>query len=300
MVRIDRKNTLRNLIVSDAMRRQIISLDQNKSISHAINVLIKFKVNALLTVDSLEQPVGVVSKTDIMSAYYAGLPIDSSLEHIMMSPPLFCRTTNSLETALEQMRTNKIYRLYVTGQESENLAGVLAYPDIVGLLYQYCRQCEHSHLRSLKGSAANSPVQKFTVREVMTKGVKSINSYESLNTVMEALSAYRFGAMLITDENDLPGGVISKTDLALTYKHDVDPAAKAQTVMSTPVQTCDAGSLLEEAIKKMIMADIHRVFVHEGATSNIVGVLSLSDAARIRSGSCHACVSSRIKVEDND
>ena len=30
---------------------------------------------------------------------------------------------------------------------------------------------------------------------------------------------------------------------------------------------------------------------------NIVGVLSLSDAARIRSGSCHACVSSRIRVE---
>jgi hypothetical protein len=26
-------------------------------------------------------------------------------------------------------------------------------------------------------------------------------------------------------------------------------------------------------------------------------VLSLSDAARLRSGSCHACVSSRIKID---
>jgi len=50
----------------------------------------------------------------------------------------------------------------------------------------------------------------------------------------------------------------------------------------------------------MIMVDIHRLFVHEGETSNIVGVLSLTDAARVRSGSCYACVSSRIKVEDHD
>jgi len=48
----------------------------------------------------------------------------------------------------------------------------------------------------------------------------------------------------------------------------------------------------------MVMADIHRLFVHEDEPSNIVGVLSLSDAARVRSGSCYACVSSRIKVED--
>jgi hypothetical protein len=48
----------------------------------------------------------------------------------------------------------------------------------------------------------------------------------------------------------------------------------------------------------MIVTDIHRLFVHEGDPGNIVGVISLSDAARSRSGSCHACVSSRIKVEE--
>ncbi len=49
----------------------------------------------------------------------------------------------------------------------------------------------------------------------------------------------------------------------------------------------------------MIYAEIQRLFVSHPDTGQIVGVLSLSDAARLRSGSCQACVSSRIKVEED-
>lgn len=296
---MEQANTLRNLSVGRAMRRQIICLDQHKSIGLGINTIIKHKVNALLTVDSQQQPVGVVSKTDIMGAYYAGLPIESPLEHIMLSPPLFCKVEDSLETALEQMRTNKVYRLYVTDDQSGELVGALAYPDIVGLLYQYCHQCQYSHLNRSKKPDKTKDILRFKVRELMTTGVKSLPMHETLTTVMEALSAYRFGAMLITDDNGRTAGVISKTDLALNYKHGVDPTIAAHKVMSVPVHTCNADSLLEDAIKKMILADIHRLFVHEGHSDNLIGVLSLTDAARGRSGSCHGCVSSRIKIEDH-
>jgi len=297
MVRIEGKNTLRNLSVSDAMRRQIVQLDQDKTIDYAINTLVKFKVNALLCVDDERNPVGVVSKTDIMGAYYAALPIDSPVEHIMVSPPLFCHSQDSLESALEQMRNNGIYRLYVLDTSSGDLVGALAYPDIVGLLYRYCHHCEYNHLNA-KRRTQGDIVRRLSVREVMSSGAKSIGMSESLNTVMETLSAHRFGAMLVNDENGLPGGVISKTDLALNYKHGVDPGVEAHTVMSTPVYTCDVDALLEDALKMMTIADIHRLFIYDGDKDNIVGVLSLSDAARIRSGSCYACVSIRIKVEE--
>lgn len=297
---MEQANTLQNLTVSRAMRRQVICLEKDKSIDHGISIIIKHKINALLVVDSHRQPAGVVSKTDIMGAYYAGLPIDSPLEYIMVSPPLFCKSEDSLETALEQMRTNKVYRLYVIDPNAEDLVGALAYPDIVGLLYQYCHQCPYSHLNRKKHASETDPLLRFKVKELMTRGVKSIPLHETLTSVMEALSEYRFGAILVADEDGLPTGVISKTDLALTYKHGVSPSVTAQEVMCTPVHTCDAESLLEEAIKKMIMADIHRLFVYEDQKDTIAGVLSLSDAARGRSGSCHGCISSRIKVEDHE
>lgn len=294
-----RTNTLHTLSVSRAMRRQIVCLEQDKTIGHGINIIIKHKVNALLVVNERQDPVGVVSKTDIMGAYYADLPIDSPLQYIMVSPPLFCQADDSLETALEQMRIKKVYRLYVTDPKNGELVGALAYPDIVGLLYQYCRQCEYSHLKRKKTAAESDAVRWFKVRELMTVGVKSLGAYEPLSAVMEALSACSFGAMLITDAGGLPCGVISKTDLALAYKRGMRQDETADRIMSCPVHTCDADSLLEDTIKQMIVTDIHRVFVHQGDSSDLVGVLSLSDAARGRSGSCHGCVSSRIKVEDN-
>ncbi|MBW1643927.1 MAG: CBS domain-containing protein [Deltaproteobacteria bacterium] len=114
---------------------------------------------------------------------------------------------------------------------------------------------------------------------------------------MEELSMYRFGAILVKDRENTPCGVISKTDLTLAYKHGVDSETPAETIMSSPVQSCCADVLLEDAIRKMIFSDVHRLFVHQSKPDELVGVISLSDAARIRSGSCHACISSRIKLD---
>ena len=123
---------------------QVISLASSSSIETGIRTLIKYKISGLLLTSQDESPVGVVTKTDIIAAYYASLPIDSPLEHIMMSPPLYCAEDDSLESALDLMRSKSVYRLYVMRDIPGKVVGVLAYRDIVGLLYQYCRMCENS------------------------------------------------------------------------------------------------------------------------------------------------------------
>jgi CBS domain-containing protein len=282
------------------MRRQRIELPQSASIDAGIGTLIKYKVSALLSTDEDRRPVGVVSKTDIMGAYYAGLSSDAPLSHIMSSPPLFCRPDATLEAALETMRTRRIYRLFVREDASAPIVGTLAYPDIVGLLYRFCHGCEYSKYERLRRKQGDDPIVRYSVKEVMTPSVQSVEKKDTLNRAMEELSAYRFGALLITDGGQRPCGVISKTDLVLAYRHGVAPQVKAESVMSSPVRTCSESQLLEDAIRTMILADVHRLFVHRQSPANIVGVLSLTDAARIRSGSCHACVSSRIKVDEPD
>lgn len=290
-------NTLSGLGVGEAMRRQVIRLSQHAALSSGITALIKYKVNALLTTDDEDRPTGVVSKTDVMGAYYAELPIDTPLEHIMSAPPLFCRSDASLEDALETMRAKSIYRLYVTDIETGQVIGALAYPDIVGLLYRYCHTCAYSRFGQKKRQQPGDSIRRLTVRDVMTPQVRTLGSDAPLSHVMESLSAYRFGAMLMVDSKGTPCGVISKTDLALAYKHQKDPEAPAQSIMTAPVLACSENKLLEDAIQQMIFTDIHRIFVHGETAEQIVGVLSLTDAARRRSGSCHACVSSRITVD---
>jgi CBS domain-containing protein len=298
MMVMEKKKTLGGLLVKTAMRRQVISLSQNATIDNGITSLIKYKINAFLTMDENSLPTGVVSKTDVMGAYYAGLPLETPLDNIMSSPPLFCSPGDSLESALDQMRSKGIYRLYVIGESPDEVVGALAYPDIVGLLYQYCHDCEYSHLKQKRNKAADRNIRRYKVKEVMTPSVKAYHEHESLMVIMEELSKYRFGAVLINDRDNIPRGVVSKTDLALSYKRSNDVQMPAEAIMSFPVSLCEKNDFLEDAVQKMIFTDIHRLFVHKKDSQNIVGVLSLTDAARIRSGSCHACVSSRIRVDD--
>ena len=293
MIPLD-KNSLRNVYVKNAMRRQFNTLPQHTSIDTSINTLIKFKVNGILTVDETNTPVGVVSKTDIIGAYYAGLPIDSPLEYIMARPPILCSMNTPLDQALEQMRESSVYRLYVT-HENGSIVGSLAYPDIVGLLYRSCYDCEYSHF--YQENSADDTVKRLLVSDVAAGDVRSLKENDSLFIVLEEISSYRFGAILVTDESYAPAGVISKTDLILAYKHGVDLDVAASTIMSQPVQTCRDQDLLEQALRKMIFSDIHRLFVSNGEDT-LTGVFSLTDAARARSGSCHACVSSRITIEN--
>lgn len=285
--------------VREAMRRQVIRIDRAGALDHAINRMIKFKVNALLVSGEDDAPAGVLSKTDLMGAYYAGLPVETEAGDIMAAPPRFIGPEDTLETALETMRASGIYRLYVREGEDGAVEGVIAYPDIVGLLYRFCRDCEHSRINRARRKAAEGERERLRVRDVMTASVESVTADDPIAGAIELLSAYRFGAVLITENGGAPAGVVSKTDLILAYRHGVDTAVPAREIMSAPVRACDPDDFLESTIRELIFAGVQRVFVRESAGSeNIGGVLSLSDAARARSGSCHACVSSRIRVEE--
>lgn len=294
----EKKTILSGISVRDAMRRQLVRLPGSASLDRCINRMIKYKINGLLIDEAdSEEPAGVVSKTDIMGAYFAGLPVETPASDIMMGPPLFCRETDSLESALERMRENGVYRLYVRNEKDESVVGAIAYPDIVGLLYRYCHECEYSRAKRGTSSNAVDTVARFTVREVMTPSVKSYPEDAILLEIMEGISAYRFGAVLISDRTGRPKGVVSKTDLALAYRHGVSPSETAAAIMSTPVRAVAGDDFLESAVRILIFSQVHRIFVYQGDPDRIVGVLSLTDAARMRSGSCQACVSSRIKVE---
>lgn len=144
----DSRNILTGLKVREAMRRQFINLPDNAPIKKAISYLIKFKMNAILITDKEGKASGVVSKTDIMAAYYAALPMESNLGDIMIGPPIVCKERDGLEPVMEMMRTNGISRVYVTEDSSDDVIGLLAYPDIVGLLYRFCRNCRHNSLVS--------------------------------------------------------------------------------------------------------------------------------------------------------
>ena len=293
MPRVKKRHVLSGIKVKEAMRRQVIKLPQSAPIDYCINRMIKYKINSLLLIDGKQRPVGIVSKTDIMSAFYAGFPTPTPVEDIMVGPPLYCYPDDELESSLDVMQHNRVHRLYVLGADASEVIGVLAYPDIVGLLYRYCRACDKGLLKTRRRQAEDD-YRRLKVKDVMTTSVTAYHENDALVTVIEGLTEHRCGAVLIINAQNKAVGVVSKSDLIVAYKHGVAVDVEADIVMSTPVKSCHGEAELSDAIQQMLLRDVQRIFVHASDPTEIVGVLSLSDAARFRSGSCRACTASRL------
>ena len=293
MPTIRERSVLSGMLVNETMRRQVVQLPSDQPLAKAINHLIRFKAGALLVTDGDGRPMGVVSKTDIMGAFYAGLPIETPLTDIMTGSPLFCYPDDELESALDVMRQNGVHRLYVRGSDASTTLGTLAYPDIVGQIYRFCRVCSRG-IRKKGDAGMGADANRAGVKEAMTRSVVSFRDNDMMSDVIEALSAKGFGAVLITETQSRPVGVISKTDLIIAYHHGLSPETATRSVMSAPVNSCDQEDWLVDALRQMLARDVQRLFVHDGNPDNIIGVLSLSDAARFRSGTCRACMPSRV------
>jgi predicted transcriptional regulator len=293
MPRVKKRHVLSGIKVKEAMRRQVIKLPQSAPIDYCINRMIKYKINSVLLTDENQHPAGIVSKTDIMSAFYAGFATDTPVESIMVGPLLYCNPDDELESSLDLMHQNGVHRLFVLDAEANDITGIIAYPDIVGLLYRYCRACDKGLLKS-RHRRAEDDYRRLIVKDVMTPSVTAYHENDTLTDVIEGLTQHRCGAVLITDAQNKPVGVVSKSDLIVAYKHGVAVEVSARTVMSTPVKSCTGEAQLSDAIQQMLLRDVQRIFVHGSDPAKIVGVLSLSDAARFRSGSCRACTSSRL------
>jgi len=293
MPRVKKRHVLSGIKVKEAMRRQVIKLPQSAPIDYCINRMIKYKINSVLLTDEKQRPGGIVSKTDIMSAFYAGFPTHTPVENILVGPLLYCYPDDELESSLDIMHHNGVHRLYVLDAAASDVAGVIAYPDIVGLLYRYCRACDKGLLKTRRRQV-DDDYRRLKVKDVMTAAVTASHENDTLVNVIEGLTEHRCGAVLITNAGNKAVGVVSKSDLIVAYKHGLAVGVRARTVMSAPVKSCPEEAELSDAIQQMLLRDVQRIFVHATDPAKIVGVLSLSDAARFRSGSCRACTSSRL------
>ncbi len=292
----ERRNPLfSKLSVGNTMRHQVIALDKYKSIATAIRTFVKHKIDAVLIKDDNNLPAGIVTKTEITGAYYAAIPLDTPLSDIMGSPVIHCSPHDTLESALMTMQDAAIHRVFVT-DDSGQAIGTLSYPDIVGTLYKFCCDCEYSLRKNM--TAESEARLRYSIKEVMRQDVITASQDETVMEVIEKISSYQLGALLINDSQNKPAGVISKSDLALAYGRNIGIENSAGSIMQSPVNSCHSDLPLEEGIRRMVFAEISRLFVHADNEDTIIGVLSLSDAARIRSGSCQACSSSRIKVKE--
>jgi CBS domain-containing protein len=122
------------------------------------------------------------------------------------------------------------------------------------------------------------------IAEVMTQGVVTADSDDSLRHVGELMRDRNVGSVVVC-ENGTPIGVITDRDLALAVVADqVNAADVAGTHASRPLVTGEVEMDIEEAVALMIQHRIRRLPVTAG--EELVGIVTIDDLA-VRAGDLH-------------
>jgi CBS domain-containing protein len=119
------------------------------------------------------------------------------------------------------------------------------------------------------------------IREVMTQGVVSAGTADSLRYVGELMRDRNVGSVVVL-EGERPVGVITDRDLALAVVADgIDPDEEAGVHASRPLVSGEVDMDLEEAVALMVQHRIRRLPVTDG--EELAGIVTIDDLA-VRAG----------------
>ena len=117
-----------NVKVSELMTESVVTTRPHKSIEHVRAILERNELSAVPVVDSDQQPVGIVSATDLLPNLKPNSPISSIMTEKVYTVPKY----DDVSTAARVMRNHKIHRVVVTHEQ--RVVGVLSSFDLLELV----------------------------------------------------------------------------------------------------------------------------------------------------------------------
>jgi len=122
---------------------------------------------------------------------------------------------------------------------------------------------------------------RMLVKDAMSSPVVTTDEETPSNKVARLMDEHKVGAVVVTNKEGKPLGIITERDLVLRVlsKNLTPDAAKAKEIMTTPLVTIEPEMTISEAAKKMNSLDIRRLGVlYKG---NLVGLISSKDILNV-------------------
>ena len=125
-------------------------------------------------------------------------------KQIMTSKVIVANTATKPSQILEFFNSMKIHHLPVA--ENDKLLGIVSISDLVKVL-----------TKELSGNVSMTEIDaKYTVGDIMTKNVTSVNENATLEEMLEIMGEGKFQALPITEDGNIVG-IVSNRDLVRVY-----------------------------------------------------------------------------------
>ena len=117
-----------NVKVADLMTESVVTTEPHVSIERVRRILQRNKVSALPVVDTEDQPVGIVSATDLVPKLKPDSPVSTIMTEKVYTVPQY----DDVSVAARIMRNHKIHRVVVTHEQKT--VGMISAFDLLELV----------------------------------------------------------------------------------------------------------------------------------------------------------------------
>jgi CBS domain-containing protein len=125
----------------------------------------------------------------------------------------------------------------------------------------------------------------LTVGELMSPEPITVKESAPAEEAVRLLEEHEISGLPVVDSDGLLVGVLSQTDIlharATEYLWSRWPELRVRHLMHAPVLTADVAMPLEEAVRLMEHAHVHRLVVVGEDQRSPIGVMSTSDLVRV-------------------
>jgi len=189
-------------------------IDHHEDIRETARLLVEGDVR-IAPVFRGEQLSGIITTDGILSAVLDNLDA-LTVEQIYSEDVIDITAKSTVGQAINRLREHGISRLPVV-DDSGSLTGVITTHDIVDFVVR-------DHERQHKGdrSGDRDRMLDLPVENLMTSPVLTVSPSESVKTAVERMFDREISGLVVTGDDDLVAGVITKTDVlrALTFTEE--------------------------------------------------------------------------------
>lgn len=137
-----------NILISQLLTRNLVSINENKTTYNAIKLLTKNNIGALPVLNDNMELSGIISERDIIREISNNLSVNfkkSNIKSIMTSKVITINKNTKSETIMDIMSKNKIRHIPIV--ENKLLIGIVSIGDVVKRLLEKFN-LENQHLKS--------------------------------------------------------------------------------------------------------------------------------------------------------
>ncbi len=272
------------MFARDVMTAPVYFVSPDATVAHARNLMVRHKISRILVMED-QKLAGILTKKDIAYRLKQGEPAwrRRPLDRI----PVGALATENPVTVDPGTGIKKIARLFT--EKGISSVPVVEEGSVVGII------TKTDLMKSALVRALGLPVE-----DVM-EDVVTVNRYHSLNHVISVMRE-RNDKVLVIDDDGLPAGIITETnlafyedepkisgvvgkDVAITTREKADgirgqatlmvASVTAEDVMTSPVITVPAATLLPDAIALMDRQHVNSLVVMKNNT--ISGIIKRDD-----------------------